>query len=362
MCRSVPIARLGDMEYTASETGTGQPITARNTAGVLFSPETMASFEGKPVTVQHPDQNKDPTIPDVTPENWRDVAVGIAQNIRPGSGDDSDKLIADLLITDAAAIELVKGGLREISCGYEADMAEPDENGISVRTRIIGNHVALVDAGRAGPEISIRDSKPEGLKMKMKDWFAQFRKVLDEMPEEMQAEPVVDEPADPMKMMEELIARVAALETMVADMAKPADAVEVEIKEEPKGEGKPMKEEPMTDKCKDSLVISLAEILAPGIENTADIKAESIRAAMKTADGKAAVVAVAGSEEINYESEQVVDAVFRGAAAVLKAQRQADLAKTRTVDSAPTAIRPAITPDEINQLNARIWAKREVKV
>ena len=54
LCVGVPVAKLGEMRYTAAETGDGELISV-NTPEVLFSAETAASFEGKPVTVQHPD-------------------------------------------------------------------------------------------------------------------------------------------------------------------------------------------------------------------------------------------------------------------------------------------------------------------
>jgi hypothetical protein len=357
VCYAVPIARLGDMSYSAGETGTGKALTVRNTASVLFDPATTASFEGKPVTVQHPAPNKDPSIPDVTPDNWKQLAVGVAGAVRMGSGDDADKLISDLLITDADAIALVKNGLREISCGYECDISEPDENGITLRTRIIGNHIALVDSGRAGSDVAIRDSQPttvEIMKEKLKAWLPTFLRVIDEMPEEVEeaVEAAVDE--DPMK---KIMDRLDAMEAKLADMCKPADAVEIEV-ETPEEE---IAEEveavaAMADKCADSAVISLAEIIAPGIENTADIKVKALQQAMKTTDGKAAIVSLIGDKELNVENADVVDIVFNGVAKVLTEARKSAL--VRVVDSAPTMAAQMVTPEELNIKYAQHWAKR----
>lgn len=349
VCSGVPIARLGDMEYGAGETGLGVPLTIRNTAGVLFAPSTMASFEGKPVTVQHPSPNADPTIPDVTPDNWKQLAAGVAQSVRAGSGEDADKLIADLLITDAIAIGLVKSGLREISCGYECELSEPDENGVCLRTSIVGNHVALVTAGRAGSYVAIRDHKPKSettMKDKLKAWLPTFMKVIDEMPVEVE-ETMTD--ADMLKSMD---ARMKAIEDKLADMCKAADAaIEVEIEPEDEPES-----EPMADKCTDSAVIADAEIIAPGIENTADIKVQALQAAMKTTDGKAVIDAIAAGKEINFESADVVDIVFANAAKVLKEQRKGAL--IRTVDAVPTMAAQTVTPEELNAKHAQHWAKR----
>lgn len=356
MCSGVPIARLGDMSYGAGETGRGVALTIRNTAGVLFAPETMASFEGKPVTVQHPAPNADPTLPDVTPENWKQLAVGIAQSVRAGSGEDSDKLIADLLITDAIAIGLVKSGLREISCGYEADISDADENGVSLRTSIIGNHIALVTAGRAGSEVAIRDSKPEmveKMKEKLKAWLPTFMRVIDEMPQDMEETVEIDD-ADPMK---KIMDRLDAMEAKLADMCKVADAEPVpEVVEETEEAVEEAVEEVMADKCMDSAVISDAEIIAPGIENTADIKAKALQAAMKTTDGKAVIDALTAGKEINFESADAVDILFASTAHVLKTQRKGAL--VRTTDNAPAMTAASVTPEQLNAKHAQVWANR----
>jgi hypothetical protein len=94
----------------------------------------------------------------VTPDDWRQYAVGHVTNVRRGEGDNADKVVADLVISDAAAIEAINSGLREVSCGYDVTV-EQVEPGVERQTRIRGNHVALVDAGRAGPECAIKDSK-----------------------------------------------------------------------------------------------------------------------------------------------------------------------------------------------------------
>lgn len=159
ICTAVPIARTGEYEYYASEgmspgiepDASGRIISRREPAEV-FSPAALASFEGKPVTLGHPD------VDEVTPDDWRQYAVGHVTNVRRGSGDDADKVVADLVISDAAAIDAINSGLREVSCGYDVTV-EQVEPGVERQTHIRGNHVALVPAGRAGSECAIRDSK-----------------------------------------------------------------------------------------------------------------------------------------------------------------------------------------------------------
>ena len=161
VCSGVPIARTGDYEYFASEGQSPgiQPdadgrIISRREPEQVFAPAALASFEGKPVTLGHP------PVDAVTPDDWRQYAVGHVTNVRRGEGDDADKVVADLVISDAAAIDAINSGLREVSCGYDVTV-EQVEPGVERQTHIRGNHVALVQAGRAGSECAIRDTKPE---------------------------------------------------------------------------------------------------------------------------------------------------------------------------------------------------------
>ncbi len=83
LCQNVPVARTGMILYAAGEvpiSPAGDGIV-RITRGPeeLFRPETLASFNGKPIADDHPD---DP----ITPANWRATSVGHMQNVRKGGG------------------------------------------------------------------------------------------------------------------------------------------------------------------------------------------------------------------------------------------------------------------------------------
>lgn len=59
ICRNVPIARTGDQDYLGSEIGldgeeAGKVLAVHRSPEEVFSQATMASFEGKPVTNDHP--------------------------------------------------------------------------------------------------------------------------------------------------------------------------------------------------------------------------------------------------------------------------------------------------------------------
>ena len=161
LCLNVPVARSGTQEYLPEELGIppgsfslppGGLIPVMRPEEEVFAPETVASFEGMPVTNDHPADGVDL-------ENIQRVQMGHAHNVRRGIGDESDLLLADLIITDGRLIEAILNGKREISCGYTYELVE--ENGQFVQRKIRGNHIAVVDAGRAGARVSIKDHKSE---------------------------------------------------------------------------------------------------------------------------------------------------------------------------------------------------------
>ena len=164
ICLNVPVARTGVQEYLPSELGLPEPddrlIPVLRPEEEVFSPACVASFEGMPVTDDHP------SAPDgVTAENSRYLIRGHAQHVRRGSGAESDLLLADLMITDPVLTEEILAGKREISCGYTYTLCE--EDGKLIQREIRGNHVAVVDTGRAGPRVSIRDQEPKGAAAKL---------------------------------------------------------------------------------------------------------------------------------------------------------------------------------------------------
>lgn len=167
LCRNVPIARVGIQTYSTSENITdidGKPlppdgnghIQVYKSENVLFDPDAIASFQGKPVTIGH-------VMLDTN--NWKENSVGYGFNVRRGEGEFNNHLMADLLLQDAAAIDMVKNNLvREISLGYDAAYVS-DGAGIAHQEKIIGNHIAIVPQGKAGHSCRIFDQKLEGTKM-----------------------------------------------------------------------------------------------------------------------------------------------------------------------------------------------------
>lgn len=365
LCEAVPIARTGELAYAPQETpipaGDGQTIITRGAAD-LFAAETLASFEGKPVTLEHP--------PDfVTPDTWKQYAVGTVQNVRQGEGADSDKLLADLLLTDARAIEAVRTHkLRELSCGYDAEYFA-DAPGKGRQTNIRGNHVALVAQGRCGSACAIQDAAPGAFTVMKKKLLGIFGKALDEaLPdaetlgneeaEAMEEKPAAtDAPAETgeeKRDAEDFGARLAHIEEMLTRLL---DAMTLDKAAGDEKAGDACGEEKQTADAApcDAETAARAEILAPGIAKTGDVRGEALKAAYKTADGKAAIDTLLAGRAFDAADETL----FIGAAELLKAKRmEAQHAARATIDNLPTLQAGAMTPEKINELNAARYGRK----
>lgn len=157
ICHNVPIARTGEQIYLAEELKLdgqyGNKVTVYRTEEEVFHPATIASFEGKPITDEHPSDW-------VNTSNISIYERGHAQNIRRGSGDEVDLLLADLFIKNPNLISQIESSVkREVSCGYECLYVESD--GGFTQQQIRGNHIAIVTDGRAGERVAIKDNKPK---------------------------------------------------------------------------------------------------------------------------------------------------------------------------------------------------------
>lgn len=163
VCKDVPIARTGTQQYRGCEFG--GPVAdgiynVQRPEAEVFDRAAVASFEGKPVCDEHPEE-------DVTPDNYGRYMKGVCRDVRRGDGDLSNCLVADLVIYDADLINKIEAGKREISCGYDC-LWNPTSDSSYDQLEIRGNHVAVVDRGRAGHKVAIRDAaddKKGGTKM-----------------------------------------------------------------------------------------------------------------------------------------------------------------------------------------------------
>ena len=153
ICKDVPIARTGTQQYRGCEFGApvGDALyNVQRPETEVFDKAAIASFEGKPVCDEHPEE-------DVTPDNYGRYMKGVCRDVRRGDGDLSNCLVADLVIYDADLINKIEAGKREISCGYDC-LWNPTSDSSYDQLEIRGNHVAVVDRGRAGHKVAIRDT------------------------------------------------------------------------------------------------------------------------------------------------------------------------------------------------------------
>lgn len=161
------LARTGIQLYTAGEIGhptlaADEVVRVYRPPEEVFSEASMASFGMKPVTNDHPDEL-------VSAENVKALQVGFSsENIER----DGDLLKATLVITDPKAIYDIERGKRELSNGYEADydltpgVTLEGEAYDVVQRNMRGNHIAIVESGRCGPECAVADSvKPKEARM-----------------------------------------------------------------------------------------------------------------------------------------------------------------------------------------------------
>lgn len=260
ICRNVPISRTGDQEYMGWEIGIpgaggGQIVTVHRPPEEVFSTAALASFEGKPVTNDHP-----PVL--IGPDDVKTYEMGHAQNVRRGDGEWEEYTLADLHIHDRELIDAVQSGKREISCGYECEYV-PNGDGTYTQRNIRGNHVAVVERGRAGKRAAILDSDKKKAKeperkgnMNKKGLFFKLfgQAVKDKSPEEIE---------------QMAMDAAAALES-----EKPAD-----------GQAEGQKEEPAKETASDEAVIdAIAEkILAKLEEKGACKKKEETKDALDAA-------------------------------------------------------------------------------
>lgn len=356
LCKDVPIARTGAQVYDESELpgiigdDDGEIVVTRD-ADEVFRPETLASFEGMAFTLGHP---KDM----VNPGNWKDYAHGHIQNVRRGTGDQSDLMLGDIHIKTAEAIQKVTDGLEQISMGYDADY-EQKGPGQARQHSIIGNHCAGVPNGRAGIRCSIGDSI--SMANKTQGWLTQLKRAIktkdsatmedlvDNAPAEL-IEPELDlpralnitiNPAQPLppekplgglttddgeggaQSNSELEAKVDALALLVQQLINPSSTSTVDS-DDP--EEKEEKTRATTDAAYHQGVVSRAELIMPGVKlpeggKLAAFKRSTMDAAFKTAEGQALLAPLVGaSPDFSKMPKATLDAVFVSASEIAKAR------------------------------------------
>lgn len=343
LCRDVPISRVGSFEYSAAEVGLpniGHAVQVWRPEEQIFNPETIASFEAKPVVIGH--------ARFADPDNWREIAVGTTQNVRRGEGDKSDFLLADLLLTDRKAIEAVESGdLKEVSCGYDADTQETPE-GIE-QIGIVGNHVALVVSARcSGCKIG-DGSMTTSLKTRLRKLFRDgnedaFNEEVDKLQvQDGDAPDAAPAPAPTPAPTPTLEERLAKLEATVAALAKGlaqkpvGDADTPPVPDDTVAPG----DDELIDDPDAQAIIGDAEALCPGMKKpVGDAKGgkftrNQIERVMRTALKGAGVKQFGDSSELDGKA---LDIAFKAAVAMSKSGKNPKASGTRYGDSAEDSV------------------------
>ena len=107
---------------------------------------------------------------------------------------------------------------------------------------------------------------------------------------------------------------------------------------------------PAEDMCKDAETIARAEILAPGIVKTADVKIKALDAAYATEEGKAVIQTLLAGKSYDAADK---DLLFVGASELMKGVRRSTLNSSRvSLDQLQGMQVGAMTPEKLNQMNA----------
>lgn len=323
------------------------------------------------------------------------LAHGHIQNVRRGTGNKSDLLIADVLVKRQEAIDAIQAGYTDVSCGYDAKYKQLSP-GKGKQYQITGNHLAVgIDRGRAGGRCAIGDSVPSTLRKEkpIMSWFKNLAKAIktkdedalaklideapdmpsdgmgsipgptininvpsqatalptenrtttDETPDEPEKEKTGDEGVP--EWAQALIARIDALEGKTTD-SDPDDT--------PTGDEDAEEDKKVTgDAAFKRNIIADAEIIAPGFQPTGDkgLKRQVLSHAMRTGDSLKAF----GVEDFSKAPKATVDAVFSAAVELKKAQNHITplSATTRTRDS----MGGKHTPADLNKINAEFWKR-----
>lgn len=145
-----PITRPGVFPYQRND---GSVQMEAKLPDDVFSDLTIRSARSKAVTDGHPNEP-------VTLANHSLYSKGLSHT---DSRVENGMLMVSFTVTDAALIEkIMSGDQREISIGFLSDVIVESgnykgDNYEYVQRNIDINHIAIVEQGRAGPDVSIRN-------------------------------------------------------------------------------------------------------------------------------------------------------------------------------------------------------------
>ena len=154
--RDNPITKVGVFDYLGKEIGAPEPnkiYKVYRPAEELEKPETINSFKLLPFLDEHEMVGKG-----ATPAERKGVQGMIGEQVYF----DPPYLRGNLKVLSNAALNLINGGKIDLSPGYRSRYEFTSGNFEGEHYDVIqrdlrGNHLALVDEGRTGPDVSVQD-------------------------------------------------------------------------------------------------------------------------------------------------------------------------------------------------------------
>jgi hypothetical protein len=153
-----PLSKVGVFDYSGAQVGAppadhGKIYKVFRPAEELANPETLASFRLTPLINDHAMLGEG-----FTDAENKGVDGVIGEDVYFSDG----VLRGNIKVFSKTLAEDIKKGKTELSCGYRCtyDFTAGSWNGQVydvIQRNIRGNHVALVDEGRMGPDVSVLD-------------------------------------------------------------------------------------------------------------------------------------------------------------------------------------------------------------
>lgn len=320
--------RTGIQLYAGHEVGRPEMSTVRvyRAADQVFAADSLQSFTHAPVTMDHPPEA-------VTADNWKELAVG---EVSTAAKKDGEWVHLPLILKDAAAIQAVESGKRELSAGYSCELVwgdgvAPDGQAYDAQqSNIKINHLAVVDKARAGSKARIGDGVAWGASpIEDQSGLAPITKEKDAMSDALKTVVLGD------KAVQVAVSDVAAIEAYKVDAAKKltdaeaahaaklADthkvhtaAIEAKDKDLAAKDADLAKKDAEIDALKgrivdgaalDALVAARADLVATAKAIASDVKTEGLTDADIR---KATVVAKLGDAAVKDKAQAYIDARF----------------------------------------------------
>lgn len=304
-------ARTGTQQYRASEIGlTGDAIvTVYRPEDAVFSKDSLATYAGKPVTLNHPPEM-------VTADNWKEYAAGV---VGTDIARDGEFVRVSIAMMDAATIAAVQDGTREISMGYTTpiemrDGTAPDGTQYqAVQTGPIRiNHLAIVPSARGGEKLRIGDgalswgASPVTVSDNKGGQMADLRKIMvDGLPVETTdagaaaIEKLTKAVADATAKADEYMTKAERAARDIEELEKGMAAKDAAIAK--------LEAAAIDDAALDARVSARADLVSKAKAVFADLDTTGLTDA---AIRKAAVVAKLGAAAIDGKSDAYIDARF----------------------------------------------------